>query len=163
MGNSKRKKEGQYVPLPYAQIKSAAWRSLSGSAVKVWLELHTRYNGGNNGKVRLSLEEASGVLGLGKATVQRAYTELEAKGFIVLMSKGNFYSRRAHEWRLTNKPMQTTKGTVLASQDWRNYRCEKQKRGARMEPSHLVLVPPQNRQPDDGTNTEPVRARKGRS
>ena len=44
---SNRKSEGQYLPLPYAQLESAAWRSLSGAAVRLWLELHTRYNGGN--------------------------------------------------------------------------------------------------------------------
>ena len=35
MGRSKRREEGQYVPLYYAQLKSEAWRSLSGAAVKV--------------------------------------------------------------------------------------------------------------------------------
>ena len=54
MGKSKRTSEGQYVPLPYAQLKSNAWRSLSGSAVRIWLELHTRYNGGNNGALTFS-------------------------------------------------------------------------------------------------------------
>jgi hypothetical protein len=50
----KRSAEGQYIPSPYAQLKSPSWRSLSGVAVNVWLELHTRFNGGNNGNVRLS-------------------------------------------------------------------------------------------------------------
>lgn len=121
MGKSKRKSEGQYVPLPYAQLKSDAWRSLSGSAVRVWLELHTRYNGANNGKLTLSYAEAGEVLGMGKATVQRAYAELVAKGFIVLEQEGNWYNRRAHEWRLTTKPMHEAKRKVTATQDWRNY------------------------------------------
>ena len=69
----KRSDEGQYVPLPYAMIKSQAWRALSGPAVKLWLELHTRFNGGNNGKVFLSMNEAAEILGLGKATVQRVW------------------------------------------------------------------------------------------
>ena len=51
--------ERQYVPMPHALLKSDAWRSLSGAAVKVFLELHTRYNGSNNGKVRLSMNEAT--------------------------------------------------------------------------------------------------------
>jgi hypothetical protein len=73
----------------YAQLKSEAWRSLSGAAVKVWLELHTRYNGGNNGRLHLSLNEAAETLGLGKAPVQRAYVELTEKGFLVLEVEGN--------------------------------------------------------------------------
>ena len=59
MGKSNRRSEGQYVPLPYGQIKSPAWRALSGPAVKLWLELHTRFNGGNNGSLRLSYAEAA--------------------------------------------------------------------------------------------------------
>ncbi|CUJ99546.1 hypothetical protein RUE5091_02057 [Ruegeria denitrificans] len=55
--NGKRSDEGQYVPMSYAMIKSPAWRALSGPAVKLWLELHTRFNGGNNGKVFLSMNE----------------------------------------------------------------------------------------------------------
>lgn len=117
MGKSKRTSEGQYLPLPYAQLKSPAWRSLSGSAVRLWLELHTRYNGGNNGTLTLSFAEAGKMLGMGKATVQRAYAELVAKGFLVLECEGNWYSRRAHEWRLTTKPMQKPRGKVPASQD----------------------------------------------
>jgi DNA-binding MarR family transcriptional regulator len=85
----KRSEEGQYVPLSYAQIKSPAWRSLSGAAVKVWLELHTRYNGGNNGKLHLSMKEAAEILGLGRATVKRAFDELVAKGFLALEIPGD--------------------------------------------------------------------------
>ncbi|WP_216825867.1 hypothetical protein [Sulfitobacter sp. SK012] len=32
----------QYTPLPYPLLKSKAWRSLSGAAVKVFFELHSR-------------------------------------------------------------------------------------------------------------------------
>lgn len=85
----KRSLEGQYVPLPYAQLKSLAWRSLNGAAVKVWLELHTRYNGGNNGNVRLSMNEAVAALGISKGTAQRAFRELQNKGFIVLAIGGS--------------------------------------------------------------------------
>ncbi len=86
----KRSSEGQYVPLHYAQLKSSAWRSLNGAAVKVWLELHTRFNGGNNGNVRLSMNEAVAALGISKGTAQRAFRELQDKGFIVLDTPGNW-------------------------------------------------------------------------
>lgn len=148
------------MPLPYAQLKSPAWRSLSGSAVRLWLELHTRYNGGNNGTLTLSYAEAGETLGIGKATVQRAYAELVAKGFLTLEREGNWYSRRAHEWRLTTKPMQHSKGKLLATQDWRSYRPPKTKRGSGSEPSHLGLVQVENPKAAQGSDTEPVRAKK---
>jgi len=137
MGKSNRKTEKeQYTALPYAQLRSPAWRSLSGAAVKVWLELHTRYNGGNNGKLHLSLKEAADILGLGKATVQRAYVELSEKGFLVLEAEGNWYSRRAHDWRLTTKPLNKYQGKDPATFDFRHWkRPAKTNSGSRTDPS----------------------------
>ncbi|MDB2369277.1 helix-turn-helix domain-containing protein [Octadecabacter sp.] len=152
MGKSNRKSEGQYLPLPYRQLKSDAWRSLSGAAVRVWLELHTRYNGGNNGTLTLSYAEAGEALGMGKATVQRAYAELVAKGFLALEREGNWYSRRAHEWRLTTKPMQKMKGKIAATDDWRSYQPPKINRGVVLEPSCSAVVPFQN--PRSGTGSK---------
>lgn len=125
MARSKQKSEGQYAPLPYGLLKSQAWRSLSGAAVKVFLELHTRFNGGNNGRLHLSMNEAAEALGIGKATAQRAFQELQEKGFIVLSKPGNWYHRQAHEWRLTMKPVQTSIGKKAATNEWHSWRSEK--------------------------------------
>ena len=118
MGKSKRKSEGQYLPLPYSQLRSPAWRSLSCSAVRVWLELHTRFNGSNNGAVRLSYAEAAKALGIGKATAQRAFRLLQDRGFLVLEKEGNWYHRQAHEWRLTTKPTNGLKGRASPANEW---------------------------------------------
>lgn len=131
--------------------KSAAWRSLGGSAVKLWLELHTRFNGGNNGRLTLSYAEAAEALGMGKASVQRAYRELVEHGFLALERKGNWYSRRAHEWRLTTKPMQLARGKETATNDWHSWRPEKTKRGSETEPSASSVVPFGNRNAGSGS------------
>lgn len=83
--------------------RSEAWRSLGGAAIKVWIELHTRFHGGNNGKLNLSLDEAARALRLGKATVDRALTELIEKGFLVRTRKGQWFGRKASLFALTNK------------------------------------------------------------
>lgn len=153
----KRSDQGQYIKLPHAILKSSAWRSLSGPAVKVWLELHTRFNGGNNGKVFLSMNEAAENLGLGKATVQRAFKDLQDKGFLVLEQEGNWYHRRAHEWRLTTKPTQTRSGKKAATNDWRFLRPEKTKRGSETDPSASSVVPFENPKTSLGSVSEPVR------
>ena len=127
MGRSKQKSEGQYLPLPYALLRSEAWRSLSGAAVRLWLELHTRFNGSNNGTLTLSYAEAGEALGMGKATVQRAYKELVEHGFLVLEKEGNWYHRKTREWRLTTKPTQRAQGRELPSNEWRYFRAEKRK------------------------------------
>ena len=138
----------QYVALPYAILKSPAWRSLSGAAIKVWCELHTRYNGGNNGKLTLSMNEAVEALGISKSTAQRAFAELQDKGFIALHTPGNWYSRRAHEWRLTTKPMHRAKAVVPATNEWRDWRPmdqpegpEKTKHGTEVDPWAILTGP----------------------
>ena len=149
MSKGKRPHEGQYVNLPYAQLKSKAWRSLSGAAVKVWLELHARFNGGNNGALSLSMAEAAEVLGRWArrpfSARSGSFRELQEKGFIALEEEGSWYHRRAHEWRLTTKPVQSSKGKSPPTMDWRNWQpIKKTERGSSSEPSKSNVVPYQN-------------------
>lgn len=160
---SKKRSEGQYAPLSYAMLKSPAWRQLSGAAMKVFLELHTRFNGGNNGKLHLSMNEAASILGMGKATVQRAFAELQAKGFLVLETPGNWYHRRAHEWRLTIKPVQGVSGKTSPTNDWRYWRPEKTERGSKSDPSRSRKVPKENLRQVNGSILEPVEQVSGRA
>ena len=76
------KGEEQYFGLSYAMARSPAFRSLSGPALKVFIEVRTRFHGGNNGDLSLSMDEAARLLGIGKGTAQRAFAELEDKGFL---------------------------------------------------------------------------------
>ncbi|UWQ19992.1 helix-turn-helix domain-containing protein [Jannaschia sp. W003] len=138
-------------------LKSDAWRSLSGAAVRVLLELHTRFNGSNNGRLFLSHMEAAKALGMGKATVQRAFKDLECRGFIVLMNPGSWYHRKAHEWRLTFKPMQQAKGREPPSNEWRGWRAENAEHGSRTDQTGGTTVPFQNREHRHGSELEPVR------
>jgi DNA-binding transcriptional MocR family regulator len=101
---------------------SDAWRSLSGGAAKVYVELHSRFNGYNNGEVRLSYAEASDLLALGKSTVARAFEELERKGFIKKVSQGQWYGRKASTWSVTDRPLRSGEP---ATNDWQAWRYPK--------------------------------------
>jgi hypothetical protein len=109
---------GQFVPIPYDMAASIAWLSLSGAAVKVYVELRRRYNGGNNGDLSLSLDEATRLLHLGKATVARAFAELVTKGFIVMTARGRWYGRQATTYAVTDRPMKNSPPTNA----WRGWR-----------------------------------------
>jgi DNA-binding transcriptional ArsR family regulator len=158
--------DGQYMVLSYSLLNSEAWRTLSGPAVKVFLELRTRFHGGNNGKLHMSLEEAAGLLKLGKATVMRAFKELEERGLILCTRRGQWYGRMASEWAVGDKGIDG----VLPSYRWKQWRppgpprasvlkwTEKTKRGSEMKPSGVATGPLQNRELGDGSATEPVRA-----
>ncbi len=96
------KSQGQYLVIPYTMAHSLAWRSLSGPAVKLYIELRSRYNGSNNGDLSVSLDEAARRLGIGKATASRAFKELESKGFIKMNRRGEWYGRRATTYFVTD-------------------------------------------------------------
>lgn len=156
------------MTLSYSLLNSEAWRTLSGPAVKVFLELRTRFHGGNNGKLHLSLEEAAGLLQLGKATVMRAFTDLEERGLIACTKRGQWYGRVASEWAVFDKGVDGD----LPSYRWKQWRppggprpsvlkwTEKTKRGSETDPSGVATGPLQNREHFDGSATEPVRALK---
>jgi hypothetical protein len=113
----------QYAKISYAFLLSPAWCSLNGSSMKVWWALRARFNGGNNGKIHLSYEEATALLGMGKASVARAFTELQKKGFLRLTQKGHWYGRKANEWLLATLPIQGRE----PMNDWKNWQPEQQK------------------------------------
>ncbi|MBT9292963.1 hypothetical protein [Prosthecodimorpha staleyi] len=98
------------------------------------IELRCRYTvrgdgkTNNNGELRLAYEEAASLLGLGKATLARAFRELEAAGFIAKTKPGHWYGRMATEWRVTD---QNYKG-ALPTRDWQKAR-PKSERGTRAE------------------------------
>ncbi len=147
----------QWVPIPYTMASHPAWRSLSGAAVKVWIELRSRFNGRNNGDLSLSLDEAARLLGIGKATAQRAFAELEAKGFIKLTKRGHWYGRMATTWAVTDRPYQGH----LASRDWRKWippkKPKKQVLGSETDHIETLTGPLRNRRKKICSATEPVR------
>ena len=133
-GRSRR--EGQYAPLSYSMLKHPAWRGLGGNAVKVWLEIRSRYtvrgdDSNNNGELTLSMDEAARLLNIGKSSVSRAFKELQEAGFLVKEKPGHWYGRKATEWRVTDL---ACKGK-LASRDWQKKHCEKTKVGT--EAAHI--------------------------
>ncbi len=144
----------QYVKLSYRMLRSDAWRSLGGPAVRVYFELRTRYMGRNNGQLTLSLDEGARLLDLGKATVGRALTELQTQGFIVRIKMGQWHGRQATEYAVTDKPV----NGLPATNAWKHWRPEKQILGAETDQSAPLTGPLQNRRKSDWSATAPVRA-----
>lgn len=124
----------QYAKITYAFLRSPAWLSLSGPAARLWLHLRARYNGSNNGRLILSLEEGARDLHLGKATVQAAFKELESKGFVICKRRGHWYGRRASEWAVTDVPIDG----AVPTNEWRDWKPAAE--GS--EKQNAVLVPP---------------------
>src|SRR5262249_22085331 len=94
----------RWVRLRYWLLTSPAWRSLTGNAAKLYVELAMRYNGSNNGRIPYSVREAAKALNASFQTAMRSLQLLQNRGFIVCTRKGAFSLKAApyaSEWRLT--------------------------------------------------------------
>jgi hypothetical protein len=101
-GNSK--KDAPHLRLYDWLTESKAWTDLSTDARALYILLKQKYRGINNGRIVLSVRQACENLQIGKTTAAKAFEELEAHGFIEIVIRGSFNSRkdrRATEWRLT--------------------------------------------------------------
>ena len=115
------KKRGKFVALGEGLLMSEAWRSLSGSAIKYYVELRRQFNGSNNANLHLSLDQAKKRLGMAKDTALRAQKELVEKGFIRMVQRGGFHQRIATTWALTDEPTPA----AISTHDYKNWRPEK--------------------------------------
>ena len=127
------KKGGKFVRLGDGLLTSEAWRSLSGSAVKYYLELRRQFNGMNNGAIHLSLEEAHKRLGMAKDTALRSQNELADRGFIRMTKRGGFHQRLATTWALTDEPVPPTPPTY----DYKKWRPKKKSSVGKLDPTRL--------------------------
>ena len=109
---------GQFTPLPYSMTQSEAWRSLSGNAVKLLIELCTGFSGTNNGDLSVGLDRAAKLLWVGKSSVSRAYAELVEKGFVRKIKPGSWIKGQATTWRVTFLPH----GKEHKTNEWRQWK-----------------------------------------
>jgi hypothetical protein len=91
-------------------MDTPAWRTATPQGRVVFLELLARYNGSNNGRIALSVREASTLCNIAVNTASRALTEFEERGFIECVRRGHFdrKARHATEWRLLHLPCDLT-------------------------------------------------------
>ncbi len=96
------RKGNRFVMLEHWLLDTAAYKKLSGSAVKVLLEVYRRYNGSNNGDIGMSERECAHATGLSRETVRKALRDLVELGFVQTTRRGGFdYKRHATTWALT--------------------------------------------------------------
>ena len=97
----KKHKGDRFVALPYTMVESKAFKELSCTAVRIFIELKKRFNGSNNGHIFLSIREAKKICHAGQRSVSRAFEDLVLKGFIKFNKRGAFTYRKATTYYLT--------------------------------------------------------------
>lgn len=87
--------------LPRKMLRSHEWKILKPAAKILYIHLKGKYNGHNNGEIRLYYSELKGIQGLSSpSTVSKAFKELEEKGWIKKTKLGGLY-RSINEYELT--------------------------------------------------------------
>lgn len=111
----KMNKKGRSAHEPYIRLhrgvtNSTAWKSLSCEARALLIQIWALHNGMNNGRIAYSHRQARTALRIGNGKVQRAFQDLQDRGFIVAHHKGHFDWKvvagagRATEWEITAEP-----------------------------------------------------------
>lgn len=103
MSKRTKEREPRHVRLYHWFLKTEAWQSLSPNARALYIEIVTRYNGSNNGRIGFSVRDAAKLLHIGKNGAADAFVELQERGFIVVTKRSGFSlkTKKATEWRLT--------------------------------------------------------------
>lgn len=116
------KHEGKHIRTYRWQFESEAYRALCCYARCLLDEIKYRHDGENNGRIPLSLKEAMKRLGVGRKAAEKAFRELQEKGFIRCMKEGRFTVKEAAEWALTEHPIHNE----TATKDFMRWPSEKQ-------------------------------------
>ena len=88
------------------------------------MDLHSYFNGHNNGQIQYSLNHGAKRLSLGKHAVKAALAQLIDHGFIVCTKRGYFTGRQASTLRLTT---QTAVG-FPATNEWKRFQPPKKRK-----------------------------------
>ena len=103
MAKKNRSKGLQHIGIERRTLKEEHWRGLSAYAKIFYIHLKGRYNGSNNGLIRLPYSAMRDVQGCCSShAISKAVKELEAKKWIVIKKKGGLY-RYENLYKLTFK------------------------------------------------------------
>ena len=101
----RRKNKGykSFIMLPRKMLRSKEWKDLTSAAKLFYIHLKGKYNGRNNGEIRLYYSELKGNTGISSpTTISNASKELENKEWLRRKVIGGLY-RHFNEYELTGK------------------------------------------------------------
>ena len=104
MGRKKRNRgHKSFVMIPRKTLRNKEWKDLTPGAKILYIHIKSKYNGRNNGKIRLYYSELRDIKGLSSdSTINKKFRELENKEWIKRTKLGGCY-RYYNEYELTGK------------------------------------------------------------
>ena len=101
MGRRGKRGYKHFVRLSTKTLRGQAFRSLKPSSALLYLQLKAKYNGSNNGDIKLYYSELKGIQGLSSpSTISNAFKELIEKGWVKKTEHGGLY-RYSNSYKLT--------------------------------------------------------------
>ena len=104
MGRKKYKQNsrrtGRFVAIPFAILKSDAWKACNSSTWNVYTGILLSFNGSNNGSIGCGCRAAADYANIGRNTAALAFKKLQEVGLIKCVTRSNFNCRKklATEW-----------------------------------------------------------------
>lgn len=108
----------RYIAQNIDMIRSPAYESLSGNAVKLMTLMQTQWR--QHEPIAYSVSEAQKKIGCCRGNAHKAFKELESRGFIKLILDAHFHKQLARRWRITFRDYNDQKPT----DDWRKWVAE---------------------------------------
>ena len=131
MARNKHKQKASFAGIPRVVMECPDYINLSGSAIRLLVELAYSYKGGNNGDLcpAWTLMKERGFRS--KATLTKAIKELVAAEMIILTRQGQFIRNKAGLYALTWASIDECSGKYLDESPTRtpprNFSLERQK------------------------------------
>jgi len=153
MARTKHKQKASFAGIPRVVMECPDYINLSGSAIRLLVEMAYSYKGGNNGDLcpAWTLMKDRGFRS--KATLSKAITELVAAEMLTLTRQGQFIRNKSSLYGLTWAPIDECVGKFLdvppSRIPPRNFSLERQKKWPRR------LDRPVQKPYRKGTNTVP--------
>lgn len=132
---SKKRGKRRFTSLDESLQATEAWATMKPGPRALYFELKRRFNGSNNGNIRMSHREAAELLNIHRNTVGPYFTELEERGFIRQTSRGRLgYEGNgiASTWALTELPEESGRRATMTFRTWRTKTKARHKEGARL-------------------------------
>ena len=109
---AERKKVEPFLMIKTWELKSPAFRALTGDEVRVYIEMRMRYNGRNNGDIVFGGQMAGHAIHKSKATGSRILLRLVKLGFIKITKDSSFAQKgKCKEYELTALDRQPAKNS----------------------------------------------------
>jgi hypothetical protein len=77
-----------FVRLSHALLQSPAWQSLRALSRAVYVDIASRYNGHNNGRISYSVRDGMKEFNVSHHTIRRALKEIQTAGLLICTKHG---------------------------------------------------------------------------